>query len=168
MFNSMKNTRALGLLAILLFAVAIAPSAQSLPYGVSGVENDGCSCHGQSASSEVVPSIEGLPDELEAEIGVRSVESGCRWGSWRSDEATHSRQSQHTRMLRSVVERHGGSSVTVGILGVAPRKIPEFRHWKKPPTHKRVVPLARRKRVVPLAASWLGPCAQLELGCRLT
>ena len=66
MFNSMKNTRALGLLAILLFAVAIAPSAQSLPYGVSGVENDGCSCHGLSASSEVVPSIEGLPDELEA------------------------------------------------------------------------------------------------------
>ena len=41
MFNSMKHTRALGLLAILLFAVAIAPTAQSLPYGVSGVENDG-------------------------------------------------------------------------------------------------------------------------------
>ena len=65
MFNSMKNTRALGLLAVLLFAVVIAPSAQSLPYGVSGVENDGCSCHGQSASSDVVPTIEGLPDELE-------------------------------------------------------------------------------------------------------
>ncbi len=68
MFNSMKNTRALGLLAVLLFAVVIAPSAQSLPYGVSGVENDGCSCHGQSASSDVVPIIEGLPDELEGGV----------------------------------------------------------------------------------------------------
>ncbi len=66
MLNSMKNPRALAILAILLLAVAVAPSAQSYPFGVSGVQNDGCSCHGQSPSEEVVPSLEGLPEELEA------------------------------------------------------------------------------------------------------
>ena len=66
MLNAVKNPRALAILAILLLAVAVAPSAQSYPFGVSGVQNDGCSCHGQSPSDEVVPSLEGLPDELEA------------------------------------------------------------------------------------------------------
>ena len=65
MLNAVKNPRALAILAILLLAVAVAPSAQSYPFGVSGVQNDGCSCHGQSPSDEVVPSLEGLPDELE-------------------------------------------------------------------------------------------------------
>ena len=41
-----------------------------------------------------------LPDELEAESEVRSVESGCRWGSWRVRPLTA--QSQHTRELRNV------------------------------------------------------------------
>ena len=62
----MKNPRALAILAILLLAVAVAPSAQSLPYGISGVENSGCNCHGTTSSSEVVPILEGLPEELEA------------------------------------------------------------------------------------------------------
>ena len=66
MFRSMKNPRALSILTILLLAVAVAPSAQSVPYGISGVQNDGCSCHSLSPNSEVVPSLEGLPDELEA------------------------------------------------------------------------------------------------------
>ena len=66
MLKAVKNPRALAILAILLLAVVVAPSAQSYPFGVSGVQNDGCSCHGQSASDEVVPSLEGLPDELEA------------------------------------------------------------------------------------------------------
>ena len=47
-----------------------------------------------------------LPDELEAEIGVRSVESGCRWGSWRVRPLTA--QSQHTRELRNVVKSPRG------------------------------------------------------------
>ena len=64
MLKAVKNPRALAILAILLLAVVVAPSAQSYPFGVSGVQNDGCSCHGQSASDEVVPSLEGLPDEF--------------------------------------------------------------------------------------------------------
>ena len=66
MLKMVKNPRALAILAILLLAVVVAPSAQSYPYGVSGVQNDGCSCHGTSSSEEVVPSLEGVPEELEA------------------------------------------------------------------------------------------------------
>ena len=66
MLKTMRNPRALVILAILLLAVAVAPSAQSLPYGVSGAQNDGCTCHASNPSAEVVPSLEGLPDELEA------------------------------------------------------------------------------------------------------
>ena len=62
----MKKSRTLGILAILLLAVAIAPSAQSYPTGISGAQDGGCSCHGQTPSSEVVASLEGLPSELEA------------------------------------------------------------------------------------------------------
>ena len=67
MFNSMKNPRFIAILAILLLAVAIAPSAQSYPTGISGAQDGGCTCHGGGvASSDVVPSLEGLPSELEA------------------------------------------------------------------------------------------------------
>ena len=39
----------------------------------------------------------------------------------------HTAQKRNTRKLRNVGNRHGGSSaVTVGILGVAPIKIPDF------------------------------------------
>ena len=62
----MKKSRTLGILAILLLAVAIAPSAQSYPTGISGAQDGGCSCHGQTPSTEVVASLEGLPSELEA------------------------------------------------------------------------------------------------------
>jgi cytochrome c oxidase subunit 1 len=63
MFRALKNPRTLTLLTILLLAVAIAPAAQSLPTGISGVEQSGCTCHG-SVSSDVIPTLEGLPDEV--------------------------------------------------------------------------------------------------------
>ncbi|HIF05271.1 MAG TPA: hypothetical protein EYQ80_07840 [Candidatus Poseidoniales archaeon] len=66
MFRALKNPRTLALLTILLLAVAITPAAQSFPTGISGVEQSGCLCHGSSASDEVVPSLEGLPEELVA------------------------------------------------------------------------------------------------------
>ena len=61
---SKKNRTVIALLMVLLFSVVIAPTAQSYPYGVSGVENSGCSCHGE-ISANVVPSIEGLPEVIE-------------------------------------------------------------------------------------------------------
>ena len=66
MIRSMNKPRSLGILAILLFALVLAPSVQSYPTGISGAQDGGCSCHGQTASSEVIPSLEGLPTELEA------------------------------------------------------------------------------------------------------
>ena len=66
MLKSIKNPRVISVLAILLFAVVIAPSAQSVPSGISGVQDTGCNCHGTAPTADVVPSLEGLPDELEA------------------------------------------------------------------------------------------------------
>ena len=63
MFRALKNPRTLALLTILLLAVAITPAAQSFPTGISGVEQSGCTCHG-SVSSDVIPTLEGLPDEI--------------------------------------------------------------------------------------------------------
>ena len=65
--SSLKNPRSLGIIAILLFAVVLAPSVQSYPTGITGAQDGGCSCHGGGvASSDVVPILEGLPAELEA------------------------------------------------------------------------------------------------------
>ena len=66
MLSITKNQRAIAIFGVLLLALVVAPSAQSYPYGVSGVQDAGCTCHGQSTSAEVVPILEGLPTELEA------------------------------------------------------------------------------------------------------
>ena len=66
MLSVTKNQRAIAIFGVLLLALVVAPSAQSYPYGVSGVQDAGCTCHGQSTSAEVVPILEGLPTELEA------------------------------------------------------------------------------------------------------
>jgi len=66
MLSIFKNQRTIAIFGILLLALIVAPSAQSYPYGVSGVQDAGCTCHGQSTSAEVVPVLEGLPTELEA------------------------------------------------------------------------------------------------------
>ena len=66
MLSISKNQRTIAIFGILLLALIVAPSAQSYPYGVSGVQDAGCTCHGQSTSAEVVPVLEGLPTELEA------------------------------------------------------------------------------------------------------
>ena len=65
MLSITKNQRAIAIFGVLLLP-SRAPSAQSYPYGVSGVQDAGCTCHGQSTSAEVVPILEGLPTELEA------------------------------------------------------------------------------------------------------
>ena len=65
MLSIHKNRRIITIFGILLVALIFAPSAQSYPYGVSGVQDAGCTCHGQSLSPDVVPELEGLPIELE-------------------------------------------------------------------------------------------------------
>lgn len=65
MLHAMKNPRILALLAVLMLAVAAAPNADSYPIGISGVEQSGCTCHGTETSNEVVPILDGLPEELE-------------------------------------------------------------------------------------------------------
>ena len=66
MLSISKNQRTIAIFGILLLALIVAPSAQSYPSGVSGVQDAGCTCHVQSTSAEVVPVLEGLPTELEA------------------------------------------------------------------------------------------------------
>ena len=63
MFSTLKKPRNIGIIAILLLAVAMAPSATSYPHGASGVQDSGCACHGSQADS-VIPVLEGLPAEL--------------------------------------------------------------------------------------------------------
>ena len=66
-----------------------------------------------------------LPD-VQEESKERRSEWGRSVAGVSGDEATHSAE-RNTRKLRNVGNRHGGSSaVTVGILGVAPIKIPDF------------------------------------------
>ena len=65
MLSIHKNRRIITIFGLLLVALIFAPSVQSYPYGVSGVQDAGCTCHGQSLSPDVVPDLEGLPIELE-------------------------------------------------------------------------------------------------------
>ena len=51
MLSISKNQRTIAIFGILLLALIVAPSAQSYPYGVSGVQDAGCTCHGQSTSA---------------------------------------------------------------------------------------------------------------------
>ena len=53
------------ILALLAALIVLAPASQSLPTGISGVQDSGCNCHGTAASSEVVAVIEGLPTDYE-------------------------------------------------------------------------------------------------------
>ena len=57
-----KRTRFAVLILFFLAASITAPSAQSLPTGISGVKDSGCNCHGATTSSSVVASIDGLPE----------------------------------------------------------------------------------------------------------
>ncbi|MDP7002302.1 MAG: cbb3-type cytochrome c oxidase subunit I [Candidatus Thalassarchaeaceae archaeon] len=57
-----KRTRSAVLILFFLAASITAPSAQSLPAGISGVKDSGCNCHGATTSSSVVASIDGLPE----------------------------------------------------------------------------------------------------------
>ncbi len=57
-----KRTRFAVLILFFLAASITAPSAQSLPAGISGVKDSGCNCHGATPSSSVVASIDGLPE----------------------------------------------------------------------------------------------------------
>ena len=58
------RSRTKGAIAVLLVisAMLALPSAQSLPAGISGVQQSGCNCHGAVPSDSVVASIDGLPE----------------------------------------------------------------------------------------------------------
>ena len=58
-----KSARTLLVLSALVMALVISPAAVSYPNGIQGVKDSGCNCHGAVTSSEVVPSITGLPDQ---------------------------------------------------------------------------------------------------------
>ena len=61
----MSPSRSSSIAAIIVLAIAavlLAPSAISVPNGVQGVSQGGCSCHGTTPSDSVTASIEGLPD----------------------------------------------------------------------------------------------------------
>ena len=50
-------------MALVAIAAMLAfPSAQSLPGGISGVQQSGCNCHGAVPSDSVMASIDGLPE----------------------------------------------------------------------------------------------------------
>jgi hypothetical protein len=47
---------------VVISAMLALPSAQSLPGGISGVQQSGCNCHGAVPSDSVVASLDGLPE----------------------------------------------------------------------------------------------------------
>ncbi|MBM67828.1 MAG: hypothetical protein CMB39_05245, partial [Euryarchaeota archaeon] len=49
------------MMLVLLVAMLAAPSATSLPVGISGVKDSGCNCHGATPDAAVTPTISGLP-----------------------------------------------------------------------------------------------------------
>ena len=59
-----RMRKSIGALMILLLAAAmlVAPSASSLPTGISGVKDSGCNCHGATPDSSVIASVAGLPE----------------------------------------------------------------------------------------------------------
>jgi hypothetical protein len=58
-----KSTRTLLVLSAIAMAMIVSPAVVSYPTGIQGVKDSGCNCHGATTSSEVVPSITGLPDQ---------------------------------------------------------------------------------------------------------
>ncbi|MEC8997734.1 MAG: cbb3-type cytochrome c oxidase subunit I [Candidatus Thermoplasmatota archaeon] len=60
MIQSKRRSAALVMLVVFV-AMLVAPSATSLPVGISGVKDSGCNCHGSTPDSAVAPTISGLP-----------------------------------------------------------------------------------------------------------
>ena len=60
----MMRSRTKGAIAalVVISAMLALPSAQSLPGGISGVQQSGCNCHGAVPSDSVVASLDGLPE----------------------------------------------------------------------------------------------------------
>lgn len=58
-----KSMRTLLVLSAIAMAMIVSPAVVSYPTGIQGVKDSGCNCHGATTSSEVVPSIIGLPDQ---------------------------------------------------------------------------------------------------------
>ena len=57
-----KRSKAAIFTLVIVAAMLALPSAQSLPGGISGVQQSGCNCHGAVPSESVSASIEGLPE----------------------------------------------------------------------------------------------------------
>ena len=78
---------------ILFFCMVIQPlpSGESYPYGVSGVEN-GCTCHSAVATESVIITLDGLPEQYEANKtytlqiittgGAESIENHTNYGGF--------------------------------------------------------------------------------------
>ena len=59
----LKARSKMAIMALVAIAAMLAlPSAQSLPGGISGVQQSGCNCHGAVPSDSVVATIDGLPE----------------------------------------------------------------------------------------------------------
>ena len=59
----LRNRSKGAIVALVVIAAMLAlPSAQSLPGGISSVQQSGCNCHGAVPSASVVASIDGLPE----------------------------------------------------------------------------------------------------------
>ena len=82
----LKARSKVAIIALVAIAAMLAlPSAQSLPGGISGVQQSGCNCHGAVPSDSVVATIDGLPESYnyseEYEITVSSKAALVRTGT---------------------------------------------------------------------------------------
>ena len=66
MMQQKSLIRTLVLLTVLGLALSMAPKADSLPTGINGFSEKGCTCHGAVPDTGVTPSIEGLPASFNA------------------------------------------------------------------------------------------------------
>ena len=66
MMQQKSLIRTLVLLTVLGLALSMAPKADSLPTGINGFSEKGCTCHGAVPDAGVTPSIEGLPASFNA------------------------------------------------------------------------------------------------------
>ena len=66
MMQQKSLIRTLVLLTVLGLALSMAPKADSLPTGINGFSEKGCTCHGAVPDPGVTPLIEGLPASFNA------------------------------------------------------------------------------------------------------
>ena len=57
--------RSMVVLVFIAIAMVVSPAVNSLPTGIGGdnIQTQGCNCHNTLPSSNVIPSLAGLPEE---------------------------------------------------------------------------------------------------------